>query len=388
MGTERDYDGVRAASASSIEIDFYYAGARCRERIKLKPTPANLKRAAQHRAAILVAIEQGTFDYATTFPTSKRAHGMGKDDVQHQHTGDFLTAWLDSKTPTIKTSTREGYRKIIFGHLLGLFGHIPLSGLGKTAIRQALAQTTCSNKTLANIQSVLRTALADAFEQEIIPTNPLAGWTYRKTQAPKTEDEVDPFTMEEQRRILSASEGQARNLIQFAFWTGLRTSELVALDWADIDWTRNVIRINKAMTQHATAPESTKTRSGNREVKLLAPALAALMDQKQYTHDAWAEIFQNPHTRTRWTGDQPIRKTMWQPVLRAAGVRYRRPYQTRHTYASMMLSAGEHPMWVAQQMGHADWGMIRRIYGRWIPAEVDDAGSKAVALFYPAPSGK
>jgi hypothetical protein len=31
----------------------------------------------------------------------------------------------------------------------------------------------------------------------------------------------------------------------------------------------------------------------------------------------------------------------------------------------MMLTAGESPMWVAQQMGHSDWGMIRRVYGRW-----------------------
>ncbi|WP_316867790.1 site-specific integrase [Ralstonia mannitolilytica] len=35
-------------------------------------------------------------------------------------------------------------------------------------------------------------------------------------------------------------------------------------------------------------------------------------------------------------------------------MRYRKPYQTRHTYASMMLSAGEYLMWVARQMGHAN----------------------------------
>lgn len=383
MGTEREYDGVRRASESTIEIDFYYAGERCRERIKLKPTPANLKRAAQHRAAILLAIEQGEFDYATTFPNSKRATSLGRTAAAQQNTGDYLTNWLDSKAPTIKTSTCHGYRKIIFGHLLGLFGNFPLGHLSKSTIRQALEKTSCSNKTLANIQSVLRTALADAFEQEIITVNPLAGWTYKRTEPPKTDDEIDPFTTDEQRRILDNCEGQARNLLLFAFWTGLRTSELVALDWGDIDWARKTVRVNKAMTQHASEAESTKTRSGNREVKLLAPAMAALLDQKQYTHDNWAEVFQNPRTGERWAGDQPIRKTMWQPILKLAGVRYRRPYQTRHTYASMMLSAGEHPMWVAKQMGHADWGMIRRIYGRWIPSEVDNAGSKAVALFSP-----
>lgn len=43
------------------------------------------------------------------------------------------------------------------------------------------------------------------------------------------------------------------------------------------------------------------------------------------------------------------------------------PYQTRHTFASTLLSRGENPLWVAQQMGHKDWGQIIKIYGQWIP---------------------
>lgn len=44
-----------------------------------------------------------------------------------------------------------------------------------------------------------------------------------------------------------------------------------------------------------------------------------------------------------------------QRALRKAGVRYRYPYQMRHTFASQALSAGENAMWVARQMGHRDW---------------------------------
>ncbi|MBN4053362.1 tyrosine-type recombinase/integrase [Haliea sp. AH-315-K21] len=52
--------------------------------------------------------------------------------------------------------------------------------------------------------------------------------------------------------------------------------------------------------------------------------------------------------------------------MEKAGLKYRNPYQTRHTYASILLSSGKNPLWVAQQMGHKDWGMIRKVYGRWI----------------------
>jgi integrase len=67
--------------------------------------------------------------------------------------------------------------------------------------------------------------------------------------------------------------------------------------------------------------------------------------------------------------------------MKLAKVKYRNPYQTRHTYASMMLTAGESDRWVAAQMGHTDTGMINRIYGKWIVDAQPDAGSKAVELF-------
>ena len=70
----RDGRGVRAVSESSIEITFMYRGVRCRERISLKPTATNLKRAEQHKAAVEHAIANGTFDYAVTFPGSPREH--------------------------------------------------------------------------------------------------------------------------------------------------------------------------------------------------------------------------------------------------------------------------------------------------------------------------
>jgi integrase len=103
--------------------------------------------------------------------------------------------------------------------------------------------------------------------------------------------------------------------------------------------------------------------------------------QKKHTFLKNAEVFQNPRLKERWTGDQAVRKTLWTPALRRAGVRYRNPYQTRHTYASMMLMAGEHVMWTAKQMGHSDWTFTARTYSHWIPSDMSDAGNKAVALW-------
>ncbi|WP_311968875.1 Arm DNA-binding domain-containing protein [Pseudomonas baltica] len=373
--------GVRAVSDTSIEITFMYRGVRCRERITLKPSPTNLKKAEQHKAAIEHAISIGTFDYAVTFPGSPRAAQFAPEASRETVNG-FLTRWLAAKKKHLASSSFDGYRKIVELRLLPALGDHMLVDLKRKIVRDWLDTLLVGNKTLSNIQSCLRSALNDACEEELIELNPLAGWTYSRKEAPPKEDDVDPFAPEEQAAILGVLQGQARNLVQFALWTGLRTSELVALDWGDVDWLRGEVMITKAMTQASGGiAEVPKTSAGRRSVKLLRPALEALKAQKEHTFLADREIFQNPRTGERWTGDQPIRKTMWVPAMKKAGVRYRRPYQTRHTYASMMLSAGEHPMWVAKQMGHTDWTMIARVYGRWLPNEHSTSGSKAEIAF-------
>lgn len=381
----RDGRGVKAASESSIEISFMYRGARCRERVSLKPTAANLKRAEQHRAAILHAIASGTFDYRATFPESRIAARMEEAEAtpgELTTVGEFLDKWLDRQKLERKASTYDTYRKIVIGKLDPWFGKLKLAELKRKHVRDKLSVYPAGNKTLGNIQSILRAALTDAVDDDLIEVNPLAGYTYRKKKELKSpEDEIDPFDRVEQSAILAALEGQGRNLVQFAFWTGLRTSELVALEWGDIDLLRGVVRVSRAQTQNADEPEATKTDAGRREVKLLGMATEALVAQKAHTYLKGKEVFQNPQTLERWAGDQPIRKTLWQWALKRAGVRYRYPYQTRHTYASMMLSSGEHPMWVAQQMGHSDWSMIIRRYGRWMPDADTNAGSRAEEVY-------
>ena len=123
-----------------------------------------------------------------------------------------------------------------------------LSALRRKDVRAKLEPMTATNKTMANIQSVLRKALDDAIEDELIEVNPLARWCYSKVEAPQSKDDIDPFTKEEQAAILAHATGHGRNLLQFAFWTGLRTSELVALDWADVDFVRGVAMVTRVLT--------------------------------------------------------------------------------------------------------------------------------------------
>ena len=61
-----------------------------------------------------------------------------------------------------------------------------------------------------------------------------------------------------------------------------------------------------------------------------------------------------------------MRKGSWQPTLLRAGVGYRIPYQTRHTFASKLLEQGEQELLVAKLLGHMTVEMVRKHYGRYI----------------------
>jgi len=288
---------------------------------------------------------------------------------------------VDAKKKQLKTSTWVEYDRVVKNILVPKLGHHTLSGLKRAHVKEILVDLNVTNKRLANIQSVLRSALHDAVTDDILESNPMYEWCYQNKDVAKKVSDVDPFSRDEQASILGACSGQVQNLFRFAFWTGMRTSELVALNWSDIDWERGVIQVTNVLTQDSEEFEVPKTAAGRREIKILPPALEALIAQKPFTLLKGQEVFQNPRHSERWQGDQPIRQSYWTPTLVKAEVRYRRPYQTRHTYASMMLSAGESPMWVANQMGHSDWSMITKVYGKWIPDAAPHAGQKAVDAF-------
>ncbi len=363
---------------TTLRIDFRYRGVRCRETLTLKATASNIKYAARLRGEIINAIERGTFNYPEYFPESKRAKLFGYA-CSNITVGQLLEDYLKQIEKPLELSTTQGYRKICDSHLIPTFGKVPIRELNSIMIRNWIRTLNLKSKTVSNILTPLRSVIEQALMDEIINKNPLTKIKLSKLldkNTSRSEDKIDPFNLKEIQAILNAAEGQARNLFQFAFYSGLRTSELIGLEWDDIDWVNGLVHVCRAVV--CKQPKKTKTYAGDRKLLLLPPALSALKAQKQYTFLAGRRVFHNPLTDKPWETDKQIRETAWRKILRKAGVRYRYPYQTRHTYASMMLSNGENMMWVSQQMGHVNVEMVMKNYGRWIPDSSVTAGYRPV----------
>lgn len=372
-GLSRRHNGGRDV----IQIAFSYRGIECRESLRLDPDDKkDVKIAIGLRAEILRKIELGSFAYPDYFPRSPRAVKFGFVITKKTMQQLLETALADYRKAQVlgnmAPSTVEGYRKIINGDLLPYFGEYALRDVTPALVRDWMGTMTCTTKTARNRMSLLRSVLDDAVEDGLLDQNPLARIATKKVLArttKKSEFEVDPFDQAEREAILAAAakrDPQAKNLFQFAFWSGLRTSELMGLTWGDIDWINGTVRVHQVVVAKKSK-NTTKTLAGTRDLFLLPAARTALEAQKAHTFLAGQRVFHNPHTGQPWETDKQIRVHCWTYILKAAGVRYRNPYQTRHTYASMLLSRGENELWVARQMGHKGVEMVRRHYGKWIP---------------------
>ena len=362
--------GIGSRSPNSLYISFFYIKRR-RETLPWKPTPQNIKLAARKREAILHDISIGKFDYAYHFPESKNSH-LGKTSESRK-----ISSLLDDIS-IIKNknqlSTKKDRRSIINYHLRPKFGDMLISELKLSDVKKWIASLDISTKRINNVLSPLRAVTELAYEDGLIEED----FMKRIKNLEVRQDEPDPLTLDEIDKVLAVCTGQIRNLFQFAIWTGLRTSEFIALEWGDIDWNNGFIKVRRAKVRGVI--KETKTQSGEREVKLLPDALNALNSQKQFTLLKDKEIFNNPRYEQPWKNDQAIRKTAWYPALKKAKVRKRTAYQTRHTYASQLVTAGEPIMWVSKQLGHKNVLMTIKRYARYMDDENSSNGDKIIAV--------
>lgn len=355
-----------ASGRQALRLSFTFRGVRCRETLPLEPTPKNVRFAEGLLAEINARISRGDFRYTDYFPESPNAAKFGHQ-VSRQTVGEALVEWLDDAERTKAFSTWKVYRTAVRTWLYPHLGEIRLVDLRPAHIRDLIRSMPGCLKTITNRLLPLRGVLRQALGDDVISVNPLDAVRVADL-IPKaqrgTDHEVDPFTVDELRALLSAVErlfgANGRNLVQFHAFTGLRTGELFGLEWEQIG---REIRIDRSLVEGKGA--GTKTAAGRRDIPILPGAAAALKSQRSITALEGGQVF-------RGLPGGPL-SDYWKhysgPFKRAcqlAGVRYRKPYQLRHTFASQMLSGGENPLRVSEMMGHKNVDMVLKVYGRWI----------------------
>jgi integrase len=174
---------------------------------------------------------------------------------------------------------------------------------------------------------------------------------------------ADPFSIPEMRLFLQTVDSEYLAYFFTCFFTGMRPNEMLALKWVNVDLMHlKMISVKEGRVQGKEGPP--KTDSSYRDIDILAPLLEVLKRHRESSAPNPVYVFTGPKGAPLDVNN--LRKRIWYPTLGKCGLRRRTMYQTRHTFASLMLSAGEDPLWVARMLGHTSTEMLYRHYGKYI----------------------
>jgi integrase len=288
-------------------FDFRYRGVRCREQTALPDTPENRKRVEALAKRIKKEMVNGTFDYAAHFPNSPRADQFtGKTDEDSPTTGtaasavgqaiavavaperqtptfsDFAELWHLEMSPTWKKLHREGVRQCLDKNLLPGFGDRQIHTITKADVlgfRATLAKmpgrktATLGAARINKVMCFLRQILNEAADRfEFTPA-------FRSVKPLKQKrTDVQPFTLEEVKRILDTVRPDFRDYLQVRFFTGLRTGEINGLKWKHIDLERRLILVRESVV-NGEESDGVKTDTSVRDIEMLPMVWEAIQNR-------------------------------------------------------------------------------------------------------------
>ena len=408
-----------------LVIDFTFRGVRCREQTSLADTAANRKRLLSIVDRIKSEQLAGTFSYRAYFPESALAARFDGPNIeaianvasaasQQPTTAPtatplftvFAEQWFTEHKVEWRRSHIKVLRSTLDGHLLKHFGAKSVGDISKAdilAFRTKLSGLPgrvgekLSNKRINGILAPLRQIFNDAADRHgfISPTASLRPLRVRKT-------DVEPFTLDQVQQILAVVRPDYRDYFTTRFLTGMRTGEAHGLKWKYVDFEHRLILVRETFV--LGEDEYTKTDSSQRDIQMNQVVYEALVRQFEATGQLSEYVFCNREGKP--LDNDNFNDRVWAPLLRHLGLIHRRPYQMRHTAATLWLASGEAPEWIARQLGHSSTEMLFRVYSRFVPnltrqdgsamdrllatrfASGTAAGAKPAQADAPAPTGQ
>jgi integrase len=292
----------------------------------------------------------------------RRTGELALFDAGRETLDEYVTGtWVRSYAAHLAPRTRQVYTSTYDRHIAPRLGGTPLreidaetvgafqsdliaSGVGPHAIRKAM--------------TLLGALLQRAAEGRRIPYNPQR--VVRKARLPLSPEvrPLAPVRVEAMRR--AAANLRDATIVSVLAYSGLRPGELRELLW-------------RRVRERTLLVDAAKT-GRRRTVRLLVPLAADLALWRAAAGDTGDDLPVFPDERGGvWTanGFEKWRQRRFNALLQSAGVAAGRPYDLRHSFASLLLHEGRDVIYVARQLGHgAD--LTLRTYGHVIE-ELEDS---------------
>lgn len=312
----------------------------------------------------------------------------------------YADPWLRERAALrLRERTAERYQGDFRVHIIPALGHLTLGELTRTHVRDFLsgkAHAGLARGTVANLLVPLRAMLNTAVEDGVIPGNPAARLGRALPKRPARI--VRALAAEELAGALAVARRlypEHADLLHVLAWSGMRLGEAVGLQWGDVDVAGGFLEVNRSVQYRAHrlyigSPKSGQERRVDiprqlmerlRERRSLREAEAALAGRAL---SPW--VFSAPSDDAKPMNPAFLRYKVWYRVLLEAGLRSVRLHDLRHTYAVLLLQAGEPVPYVSQQLGHSSIQVTVDIYGRFIPGANRQAVERLAAATAESPA--
>lgn len=381
--------------SGKLYIDFRYKGIRCREQTLLADSQVNERKLNRLLKQIDADIRLGCFVYSEYFPDSPRAKKFVKDDIAAQQKkeamlgsyksasqeiqgistipfSEFAVEWYHENEVRWKDSYKDSMKIYLHNYLIPEFGEVEVDKITRPDIlkyRARLMQPKDGKQLSADFVNHVMTPLRMILNEAADRYGFRSSFENIKQLRIEKRD-VHPFSLQEVMTFIDAVREEYRNYFIVRFFTGMRTSEIDGLKWKFVDFDLEKICIRETYVHRRT--QTVKTIGSARDIDMSSMVLKALREQYEVTgrgEYVFTNAQGNPVDKTN------LRERIWKPTLEAIGMDYRRPYETRHTAATLWLAAGEAPEWIAKQMGHTTTKMLFEIYSRFVPNLTRQDGS-------------
>lgn len=311
--------------------------------------------------------------------------------------GVLCGKWFDAyKKPFLRPASIGMYRSIINTHILPVFAERRLRSISALDLQSFLNSHAgmLPKSMIVAMRGVLHGVFAYAYSERMIASDPSAALRMPPAAPAK---EKHALTADERARIVACIAHNPDALpLALLYYTGMRQGEMRGLQWGDVDFTANLIHIQRDVddTSHR-ALDSLKTPAANRYVPICSALRAILLPLR-----GLPSVFVVQSSRPGCPVSATWLYTLWARLMVECGLasltpaarklsederaaiplrsRYQctiTPHALRHNFITMCWEAGIDPLIVQRIVGHSSYTVTADVYTHLSASSLDSVSS-------------
>ncbi|MEB5927482.1 site-specific integrase [Enterococcus faecalis] len=287
---------------------------------------------------------------------------------------DVYELWYAQYVNTVKPSSAERVKIYFEKQILPAFGELKLAKITPSYCQKVVNEWSKKYKRFDSMKMYTSTIFEFAIAQNLLSINPMKRIIMPKRQREiKTKENQNFLDRHELQTFLNLIKQkepiQYYTIFHLLAFTGMRKSELAALNWSDINWNNETINISKnvSYTANNRTISTTKTSSSDRTISIDSTTLNILkkwkLEQKKellargirVEEDKKQLVFSN-------TNNQIMPANILWKKLRKYPQFNISPHGFRHTHASLLFESGASIKQVQERLGHSNVSTTLDIY--------------------------